>query len=301
MAPVDAPILARGVRGAMVACAIELSYHADMSGFTPLPPGPPEAAVLAAEQALGVTITVRDLTGWLRRPDGSGLLDPQRNSHQRLAVCRVGFAPACIQHCRHACSQAVRQSSAVQATQCWKGVREVLVPVIHNGSLQGYLFAGAWRDGPVPEGVWSEAWRRLPAWDAGQAARIGSVLVLLAEGLWNLAERERSAPLPTDRAGRIRSFIRTNPGRGRIGLARHLGLSPSRTSHLVQELLGKSLQELVIDERLAAAQRLLADTELAVAEIGDRVGWPDPPHFARIFRRRTSLSPAAWRSQHRQA
>jgi AraC-like DNA-binding protein len=76
-------------------------------------------------------------------------------------------------------------------------------------------------------------------------------------------------------------------------------LSPSRTSHLVQELLGKSLQELVIDERLAAAQRLLADTDLAVAEIGTRVGWPDPPHFARIFRRQTALSPAAWRSQHR--
>lgn len=293
------PSVGTRTRDAMVARAIVLSYSADMSVFTPLPPSPPEAALIAAEQALGVTITVRDLTGWLRRPDGVSMLDTERNSHRRQPVCLIGFTQACVQHCRHDCSQALRQSGVVHATRCWKGVREVLTPVIRNGSLQGYLFAGAWRDGPRPEGSWAEAWQQLPLWDAALAARVGSVLALLADGLWCLAELERAAPLPGDRAGRIRSFIRANPGRGRIGLARHLGLSPSRTSHLVQELFGKSLQELVIDERLAAAQRLLADTDLAVAEIGNRVGWGDPPHFARIFRRRTAWSPAAWRSQHR--
>lgn len=272
-----------------------------MSGPSPLSPAPIEAALRAAEQALGVIITVRDLTGWLRRPDGTSLLDAEWNSHRRQDVCRTGFAPACVQHCRHDCNQTLRQSGAMHATRCWKNVREVLTPVVQNGSLQGYLFAGAWRDGQEPQGSWAEAWRRLPVWDEAEAGRIGSVLSLVADGLWCLAERGRATPLPSDRTGRIRSFIRSNPGRGRIGLARHLGLSPSRTSHLVQELCGSSLQELVIDERLAAAQRLLADTDLAVAEIGRRVGWGDPPHFARIFRRRTGCAPAEWRRQHRWA
>jgi len=285
----------------MLARAMDLSYDAVMGGFTPFSPASAEAALVAAEAGLGITITVRDLTGWLRRADGSNLLDIEWNSHRRQDVCRSGFAPACVQHCRHACNQALRHNPATQATHCWKGVREVLVPIIRNDTLQGYLFAGAWRDGPPPDGPWRVAWSRLPVWDATRAERIAAVLALLGDGLWSQAERARAAPLPSDRAGRIRSFIRANPGRGRIGLARHLGLSPSRTSHLVQEVCGLSLQDLVIAERLAAAQRLLADTDLGVAEIGNRVGWSDAPHFSRIFRQQTGHPPAGWRRLHRRA
>lgn len=270
-----------------------------MDTFAPLASGTLENLVASVEATLGVTITVRDLTGWLRGPDGYSLLDPKRNSHQRQDVCRQGFAPACIQHCRHACTAVLRAEGRAHSTRCWKHVREVLVPVIRNGNLHGYLFAGAWRDGAEPVGPWRTAWRRLPAWDAALTERTAALLGLLADGLWTRAEMARAAPPPPDRGGRIRAFLRAHPGAGRDGLARHLGISPSRTSHVVQEACGCSLRTLIADERLAAARRLLADSDLTVAEVGLQVGWGDPPHFARIFKHHMGLPPGAWRAGQR--
>lgn len=270
-----------------------------MAEFAPMPPVSAEDVLRAAEGGLGLTITVRDLTGWLRGPDGLSVIPAERNSHRRLAACNVGFAPACVAHCRHACTATLRASGRPHATACWKGVREVLVPVIRSGMLHGYLFAGAWRTGDGPAGPWSAARDRLPAWDPEHAATAIATLTGVADCLWSMAERARSGPDPADRAGRIRAYLTANPARGRAGLARHLGLSASRTSHLVRELCACSVQELVIDTRIAAAQRMLSDSDLPVSEIGRRVGWSDAPHFARMFRQRVGLPPARWRDGYR--
>lgn len=274
-----------------------------MPDFADLATDDPEAALAALERQLGLVITVRDLSGWLRAADGRPIIDPARNSHQRQAVCAHGFErTACVQHCRQLVGEALRRGGPGGcSTRCWKGVREVLVPVLHGRSLHGYLFAGAWRAEACPAGPWQAAWHRLPPWDPVRARAVAALLRLLADGLWQAGERARMQAAPADRAASIRAFIRANPLRGRSGLARHLGLSPSRTSHAVREACGISLQRLVIEERLAAAQALLADSDLPVAEVGARVGWGDPPHFARMFRRLTGLPPGTWRDRHRLA
>lgn len=291
--------IAAGRRHAMLAGAIDLSYGAGMDGMPELRPADAEAAIARLEQALSITITVRDLTGWLRGPDGENLLPPIRNSHRRLEVCRLGFAAACISHCRTACHEALRTHSAPQMTRCWKGVREVLIPVVRNGILHGYLFAGAWRANSTPDGPWRRAWRRLPVWSDSEASEIAAAVALLADGLWHMATSRRGKPTGMDRAGTIRAFFEAEPARGRAALARHLGLSLSRTSHLVRSLCGRSLQEVITDARLAAAKRLLADSDLAVADVGARIGWSDAPHFARIFAARVGLPPSRWRAAHR--
>lgn len=275
-----------------------------MPGYEPIAEIPLEARLQALEAMLGVVITVRDLTGWLRGNDGKSLIDPRRNGHQRQAVCARGFTPACVAHCRHATNAALRDHPGPHVSSCWKQVREVVVPVTRQGTLQGYLFAGAWRvPGPPPQGAWLAAWRRLPAWSATRGAAVTAALAVVADGLWEAAARARTAFAPADRPGLIRQFIRAHLAQpvGRDGLARHLGLSPSRTSHAVREACGTSLQQVVAEERVAAAKRLLADSTESVAAIGAAVGWPDPPHFTRIFRRLTGLPPGAWREQHRLA
>jgi len=133
-------------------------------------------------------------------------------------------------------------------------------------------------------------------------AAVAAALGLVADGLWDAAEAQRAHGSAGDgRAAGIRGFVREHLALAsiRLALARHLGLSRSRTSHLVREVCGCSLQALVQEERLHAAQRRLADTDETVAAIGAAVGWPDAPHFARIFRRRTGRSPARWRAEHR--
>lgn len=273
-----------------------------MEAFDPWPAGDAETALAAIETAFAVTITVRDLTGWLAAPDGRRLVPWERNGHRRQQVCDLGFAAACVDHCRHGIGAALRGGAGICRHRCWKGVREVVVPVVRGATLHGYLFAGAWRDdGPAPDGPWSMARRRLPLWSEERGAAVASALGLIAAGLWSAAEQSRTAgPLPAaDLAGRVRAWVRAHLSQPlcRDALARHLGLSASRTSHAVRQACGCSIQELMARERLAVAQRLLAGDDRPVAEIGALVGWGDPPHFTRIFRRLTGLPPATWRTR----
>jgi AraC-like DNA-binding protein len=179
-----------------------------------------------------------------------------------------------------------------------------VAPIIRDNTVHGYVFAGAWRvPGPAPEGSWLAEWQRLPAWSENHGNTVMAALTLVADGLWDAAARCRQAVPTSDRAGRIRTYVRERLAHtlGLDGLARHLGLSPSRTSHAVREACGASLQAIIADERLAAAKRLLAGSTDSVAQIGAQVGWPDTPHFTRTFRRLTGLPPGLWRERHRLA
>ncbi|AVT38004.1 AraC family transcriptional regulator [Plantactinospora sp. BB1] len=59
---------------------------------------------------------------------------------------------------------------------------------------------------------------------------------------------------------------------------------------------GRSAKQ-VIDERVALeARRLLAATDLPVAEVGRRLGFPEPTNFGRFFHREVGHSPGAFRA-----
>ncbi|MCA2217676.1 helix-turn-helix domain-containing protein [Jidongwangia harbinensis] len=54
----------------------------------------------------------------------------------------------------------------------------------------------------------------------------------------------------------------------------------------------------VVDDRVALeARRLLACTTLSVAEVGRRLGFPEPTNFGRFFHRESGLSPGAFRAR----
>lgn len=62
---------------------------------------------------------------------------------------------------------------------------------------------------------------------------------------------------------------------------------------------GRSAKQ-VIDDRVALqAMRLLAATELPVAEVGGQLGFSEPTNFGRFFQREVGLSPGAFRGQTR--
>jgi len=46
---------------------------------------------------------------------------------------------------------------------------------------------------------------------------------------------------------------------------------------------------------MAQAWRLLVETDLAVEEVGHRVGYNDPTYFVRSFRRAHGMTPLRWR------
>jgi transcriptional regulator GlxA family with amidase domain len=74
-------------------------------------------------------------------------------------------------------------------------------------------------------------------------------------------------------------------------LASAARLSPSRFAHLFQAELGVPPARYLHVVRLTWARTLLETTLLSVREAMERVGFNDPSHFARDFRRHHGVSP----------
>ncbi|GAA1391720.1 AraC family transcriptional regulator [Pseudonocardia kongjuensis] len=82
-------------------------------------------------------------------------------------------------------------------------------------------------------------------------------------------------------------------------LASVAGLSRFHLLRLFRQKTGETPSVYHRRLRLEQAQRLLCRTDLPVAEIGRRCGYPDPSHFGKSFRSLTGTAPATYRREHR--
>jgi len=80
-------------------------------------------------------------------------------------------------------------------------------------------------------------------------------------------------------------------------VAREVGMTPGHLTTVVRRRTGRTVQEWIIERRMAEARRLLADTDLPVREVAMRVGVPDPGYFSRLFSRTHGTSPRKWRGR----
>ena len=78
-------------------------------------------------------------------------------------------------------------------------------------------------------------------------------------------------------------------------VARAVSLSPGHLTTVVRRKTGRTVLEWISERRLAQARRLLVETDLAVEEVGHRVGYNDPTYFVRSFRRAHGATPLGWR------
>ena len=86
--------------------------------------------------------------------------------------------------------------------------------------------------------------------------------------------------------------------RERISLkdvARAVSLSRGHLTTVVRRKTGRTVQEWIAERRMAEARRLLVQTDLAVEEVGRRVGYVDAGYFVRSFRHAHSMTPLGWR------
>ncbi len=74
-----------------------------------------------------------------------------------------------------------------------------------------------------------------------------------------------------------------------------VGLTPGHLTTVVGRHTGRTVQQWITERRMREARRLLADTDLAVAEIARRVGYREAGYFVRRFRTAHAVTPAAWR------
>lgn len=79
-------------------------------------------------------------------------------------------------------------------------------------------------------------------------------------------------------------------------VAAAVGRSPAYVTTALSRATGRSAGAWIVAGKMAEARRLLLRSDEMVDVIAERVGYADPTHFIRMFRRSHGLTPAAWRA-----
>lgn len=125
--------------------------------------------------------------------------------------------------------------------------------------------------------------------------------------LWVTWLLRRAAPVPAQEARRalrdtlvqrFRALVELHLRRHQaLGFyATQLKVTPDHLSRSCRSVSGLSALDLLHERMLLEAQRLLAYTDAAVAEVARDLGFDDPSYFSRFFSRRAGQSPQDWRA-----
>lgn len=115
------------------------------------------------------------------------------------------------------------------------------------------------------------------------------------------APRAVPAALPpridSDMRRRIADLVRADPGRdiALVDMARLAGLSPSSFIRSFKRSAGMTPHRFVVEQRVRAAQEMLATSDLPIAEIALAAGFSSQSHLGTAFRAVSGLTPAHFR------
>jgi AraC family transcriptional regulator len=79
-------------------------------------------------------------------------------------------------------------------------------------------------------------------------------------------------------------------------MARVAGLSDAHFARLFKEVLGDSPYQFVMEFRVEQAKRMLEDQTRPMADIALACGFADQPHFSRVFKKLTGITPRTFRA-----
>jgi two-component system response regulator YesN len=80
-------------------------------------------------------------------------------------------------------------------------------------------------------------------------------------------------------------------------LAGAVGINPYYLSHLFRKEMGASFIEYLTSVRISIAKNLLKQTKLSMMDVCLAVGYMDPSHFAKIFKKKEKVSPTEYRKR----
>lgn len=131
--------------------------------------------------------------------------------------------------------------------------------------------------------VWRSLWKRLNQ--------------VKEEGSPSLARKRQEY-----RVRKMLEYIHENFGRNISveDMAEVIHVSKSECFRSLQNIVGKAPAEYLIQYRLTQASRMLAETDMSIAEVGMAAGFQSPSYFGKMFRDRQGISPGKYRKLHRQ-
>jgi AraC family transcriptional regulator len=112
-----------------------------------------------------------------------------------------------------------------------------------------------------------------------------------------MAAPERFPNIDDDLRGRIADFVRSDPGRDitLAEMAKIVDLSPSAFLRSFKRSAGLTPHRFVVEQRVRAAQDMLAGSRLPIAEIALAAGFSSQSHLGAAFRAVVGLTPAQFR------
>ena len=267
-----------------------------------------ETAICSVEDAFDISITVHDLHGRLRRDNGDPLL-PGRNLHQHPCCIQdrfreSGWKSRCFQDCFSRAEIIAKSQAHPFIKICWKGLQELVVPIIHDSHHLLTLYAGVFRgkESPPPEAPsykwFRELYSSLPAMpDEKVLEHLQEMLEILGQGIIAVGMSPNLKQKESTRYSTLVRFISDNAHQQitLTDLAKHFHLSPSRTAHLVVELTGSSFQSILLEERMVRARNLLLSTAQTQEEICNAVGFTNCYYFNRVFKKYYGSPPGRYR------
>ncbi len=87
------------------------------------------------------------------------------------------------------------------------------------------------------------------------------------------------------------------PSFSRADLARELNISESALSGIINTAFGKTLPQILNENRVEDAKRMLKDVKIPIQTIAFEVGFNSLPSFNRVFKNITGKSPSIYRSE----
>ena len=198
-----------------------------------------------------------------------------------------------------ACKQSCRPESHI----CHAGLFDAIVPVVKDGTVVGYVVPGRIR---VPSSVMpspyrdnpclAERWYALPCYGDEQ---LRSLVELLPNILLGNAIELRGGDLASEAAAYMKDNLTHKIDLE--GLCDRFFVSKNTLYRAFRERFGTTVNQYLISLRTERAKRLLADTEMTIAEVAVAVGIEDYHYFCRVFTRQAGVAPGAFRREARKS
>lgn len=218
---------------------------------------------------------------------GDAILIPAGAAHRHLDERRVGYWGLGF------CVPCFAANGAAAMLEPFEKVRDGASAVVHVPAARHAFLEQLFRE--LAESA------RQPMRDKGTLAAVQHSLLTLILNEVDAAAAPRtlaSSSTPPSVVVQSLRYIERNCLRPLTlqEVARAVGRSPAYVTNALSRATGRSAVEWIVSARMAEARRLLLHSDELVDVIAERVGYRDPTHFIRMFRRAHGTTPAAWRA-----
>jgi AraC-like DNA-binding protein len=256
------------------------------------------------EAQLGLNIVVHDNHAFFYDTEGRPLISRHRShgnaycGEKRASI--VAWDRRCMEECQVNCQIRSEKEMVPWIKDCWKGAREISIPLICQGVVQGVMHVGLFRspiNGP-PKGLES-SYEALPELVDSSTNTLIEAMGIIAKGLIHTTLEVRDLGQDYAHKRRLEDFlhVRSHERLSIDDVASLFSLSASRSAHVVKEEFGLPFVQLLHRTRVNKAKLLLINSSWSIAKIADQVGFESEFYFSRIFKKVEGLPPGQFRSK----